>query len=485
MPEEKPSIEIHGFANTLYTATYTYTYAGRSFEFKKSISTGDYTQAEGLAELQLHEGSNNIVLDKYGNVLEINMEASRAGILFEYVDSRPALAAFKKLRKLNLNGSSIRNIPKLFGDAYQDLEVLTMVNTVHSNYVPDSFGKLTKLKVFSISPMYEGLENSEMMLPSSFGNLKSLESFNVEYLGYVNFNGTLGQLTALKEMQAPVEVLPNDVGKLKLLKKLILRSKSPFFPQEIYGCKSLEVLNMTYNFNLNSDVVLASRIGELKNLHTIFLRTNNLRQLPASITALPALRMLTIEGAGLEVLPENIGSLKTLEHLYLDGSFTSIPESLGSLSRLKTLNLYGRQTGLPESFGRLSALTFLSMERTLLKYLPQSIGQLKNLQELNLHQTEIESLPDSFSDLDELDILNLSSTKLKGFPKAIIPLKSIRIIRGNNTNMGDIPDEITKMKSGVHFELLFLTNLTLEHMEHIARISTGKVYNTSFGYFMT
>jgi Leucine-rich repeat (LRR) protein len=484
-PENKPSLEIHGYANTTYTATYKCMYANVVYEFKKVFQTGDYTQEEGLSELRLSSSDRHVTLDNRGNVLEIDMQSSSMAYVFGDGTHYPAISAFKKLRKLNLDYSSLTRVSDVFGAYYPDLEYLSMLRTLNTTTIPENFGDLTKLNFFRISSDRWIFGGTELILPKSFMKLTSLQTLSFDEVGYVNFNGTLGGLTALEKLDGLFTQLPEDVGNLKNLKYLDLKSRDSFFPARISACKSLTYLRLTYESSGTQNIALPGDFGNLKQLEEFHITTDRLRNLPNSFVNLTSLHTMTISGSGLESIPDNFGALPNLESLTLYGKFTRIPDSFGNLEKLKYLNIAADAESLPESFGNLSSLIYLNIEHAAFKTFPESIGKLKKLTEINARFCKIQSLPQSFGNLDALEVLNLSNTGLNTFPREIIPLKNVRSVLLLNTKTGDIPDEISKMRTGVRFELLGVENLTLEHLQHILSVSKGKVYNTNLGFFFS
>lgn len=481
-PEKKPSIELHGYANTNYTATYTYTYAGKEYQFKKIIKTGDYAQEEGLFELQLSGGSDRVIKDNLGNVLELNLQASGIGWIFNEPNTYPALQAFKKIRKLILGGSSLSQISTIFGDYYPDLEDLDLDGVGENLVFPESFGNLRKLKTLIVNPRFSDDGRTTVVLPKSFANLKALEYFTTKSMK-LDFNGTLGELTSLKSLETAVTTLPENIGDLKQLQKIDVFVENASFPERFSECRSLKFARVYFFETGSGTVKLSSKIGDLKNLEFLEITSNKLRELPATLSALPALKILKISALNLQSIPENIGNLANLEDFSIYGSFNKIPNSFGNLKKLTYLFLGGYATTLPESFGNLTSLIYFNASSTELKTLPKSFGNLKKLKEIMLDMSKIEVLPESFGELDALETLKLSQTQLKTFPKQIIPLKSIREVMFSGTNVGDIPEEISTMKTGVTFSMYLIPNLTQEHLEHIVSITKGKVFKTSFGYY--
>ncbi|NEU09323.1 hypothetical protein GZH53_13445 [Flavihumibacter sp. R14] len=481
-PENKPSIELHGYANTPYTATYTYTYAGREYKFQRLIKTGDYTQDDALYELQMSRGDTRIVEDKLGNILELNLQGS--GIAWRLKDQQryPALRAFKKLRKLILGGSSLDQIPDLFGDHYTDLEDLSMDRIGSDLVFPDNFGNLNKLRTLLLTPLYSTDVSREVILPASFGKLKALESFSVTGIGSINFNGTLGQLTNLRYLNTYITEIPENIGDLKNLQHINLVSRNAVIPQRFAESRSLTYVRINFIPSATRVITLPARIGDLKQLQTLDITASTLYELPASFSELTALRILKL-GTNLRSIPEDFGNLSSLEDLTLHGTFTKLPNSFGKLSRLAYLYLGGKTESLPESFGDLSSLVYLNAESSNLKTLPATFGKLKKLGEISLSNSKLEYLPESFGELDGLVKLNLAYTQLKAFPKSIIPLKSISSVILNGNYVGDIPADISRMKKGVVFNLYGVPNLSPEHMTYIKSISNGAVFYTNFGYF--
>jgi Leucine-rich repeat (LRR) protein len=481
-PEKKPSIELHGYANTNYTATYTYTYAGKEYQFKKVIKTGDYAQEEGLFELQLSGGSGRVIKDNLGNVLELNLQASGIAWIFNEPNTYPALQAFKKIRKLILGGSSLTQISTIFGDYYPDLEDLDLDGVGENLVFPESFGNLRKLKTLIVNPRFSDDGRTTVVLPKSFANLKALEYFTTKSMK-LDFNGTLGGLTSLKSLKTTVATLPENIGDLKQLQEIDVFVENASFPERFSECRSLKFARVYFYETGSGTVKLSSKIGDLKNLEFLDITSNKLRELPATLSALPALKILKISALNLQSIPENIGNLANLEDFSIYGAYNKIPNSFGDLKKLNFLFLGGYATTLPESFGNLSSLTYFNASSTELKTLPKSFGNLKKLKEIVLDMSKIEVLPESFGELDALETLKLSQTQLKTFPKQIIPLKSIREVMFSGTNVGDIPGEISTMKTGVTFSMYLIPNLTQEHLEHIVSITKGKVFQTSFGYY--
>jgi leucine-rich repeat protein SHOC2 len=172
---------------------------------------------------------------------------------------------------------------------------------------------------------------------------------------------------------------------------------------------------------------LPESIGSLYSLNLLYLSHNQLTSLPESIGNLSNLTWLKLGKNKLTSLPESIGSLSNLTNLYLeDNQLTSLPESVGNLYNLTELNLKGNQlTSLPESIGNLYNLTELNLKGNHLTSLPESISKLSNLTELNLSNHQLTSLPESIGNLSSLGCLDLSHNQLTNLPESISNLSSL------------------------------------------------------------
>jgi Leucine-rich repeat (LRR) protein len=179
------------------------------------------------------------------------------------------------------------------------------------------------------------------------------------HLTYLNLSGTL------------VNLLPEELGRLKLLKTLIVRGT---------GILRLPV-----------------GIGELMQLETLDLGDTMVVELPSQIVKLHNLRTLDLRNSSLCELPNEIGDLLLLETLDVgDTMVAELPSQIGKLQRLRALGISG--TGiekLPAEIGELEHLEILDVSCTTVAELPLPTagGSMAMLQQLNICNTEIRELP--------------------------------------------------------------------------------------------
>ena len=171
---------------------------------------------------------------------------------------------------------------------------------------------------------------------------------------------------------------------------------------------------------------LPNSMKDLINLTTLKIESGP-KVLPEWIGNLTGLVHLYIGESDLTCLPENIGKLTNLKHLSLSaGELTTLPESIGDLTQLTHLTMIGSGlASLPDSFTKLTNLTELDLNECRLKGLPTKIGNLTNLTNLNLNDNRLSILPDSFTDLTNLTGLDLAYNGLTSLPNNI----------GNLTNL--------------------------------------------------
>ncbi|XP_019054002.1 PREDICTED: TMV resistance protein N-like [Nelumbo nucifera] len=138
------------------------------------------------------------------------------------------------------------------------------------------------------------------------------------------------------------------------------------------------------------------------------------------VPGLCSLTMLDLTDCNLRegAIPSDIGSLSSLQWLYLAGNnFCSLPASISCLSHLQSLRMENctRLKSLPELPSSLALLYIdgcTSMERL------SNLERLTSLLELSLRKNNFYNLPDGISRLSQLEILRLENCKnLQSLPE--------------------------------------------------------------------
>ena len=119
------------------------------------------------------------------------------------------------------------------------------------------------------------------------------------------------------------------------------------------------------------------------------------------------------------VLDENIGKLKDIKHLYLNGNdfHGEIPDALSALKNIQSIYLNANKlTGeIPASLGNLQMLEKLYLNSNELSgTIPASLGNARNLHQLELQQNELHGMiPEELSNLRSLVQLDLNGKSRK------------------------------------------------------------------------
>jgi Leucine-rich repeat (LRR) protein len=422
-----PNMKFQGYAYHSYKLTWTTRYGSKSASASIILNTGYYLEREGLQELQLDPASYRVTFEN-GHITGLDLSSSGIAWVFADTVACPAIQAFTNLKRLNLTGSATFKFPAVFGDRFQNLEYLNLESTIISS-IPDNIGQLKKLRELDLQFLQQGA--SIYSLPSTFGQLESLETLRLAASG--------------------IQQVPDSFGKLQKLRYCDMSNNNiQYFPGSIGNCISLEHLavvtqggilssiskltNLRYLFwGTSVSTSLPLDIGNMSSLDTLELQAN-LNSLPTSFANLPV-RRLSISGQGLPTLPNNFGNLRNLEDLTLGGSFSNLPASFSSLTKLIycTVNSTNLST-LPADIGNLKTMQYLDCSYGKLTGLPASIGDLTALTELRLGQNKINTLPVNFFLLPKIKKIDLANNQLATLPDDFQKLKntlSLLYLQGN------------------------------------------------------
>lgn len=264
-------------------------------------------------------------------------------------------------------------------------------------------------KIYTINKNILGLtiNNSPKLnyLPEKVKEFKHLGKLEISGVGLSQF--PIGfcyaeELTTLSYTDCPTTVIPKEIGRLKNLKRLILK-KLPIkeIPKELGNLENIEDLTLeetcgdytisSVAFKLDGIHYIPKEIGNLKSLKQLLLDKNNLVTIPKEIGFLDNLIILSLSGNKLKNLPTEIYNLQNLQNLLLsNNNFESLPKDIENLKKLKILYLQDNKLkSLPESIEKLENLKILSLSNNKLKSLPKSIEKLKNIEIIYIGGNEI------------------------------------------------------------------------------------------------
>ncbi len=251
----------------------------------------------------------------------------------------------------------IKSFPSSFENLI-NLELLIFYNEpdleipIISIDFPDIFKKLHKLKKFQIYGLYN------FYLTPSFTELKNLEELDLEGC-FISSNRAKFMInygiTDPYHIEHPVFELPDDIGKLKSLKKLRLyRLELEKLPKSIKNLTSLTELDLSY-------------CEKIKNIEIIF--------------DISSLEDLNFFNCSIKLLPNNIGKLKKLKQLNLShNKLRDIPFNIKNCHQLKKINLYSNHFEKElECLKEISSLKHLIWNKHYPKIIPEELYDKKDL----------------------------------------------------------------------------------------------------------
>ena len=178
------------------------------------------------------------------------------------------------------------------------------------------------------------------------------------------------------------------------------------------------------DLGLNSLTELPNSFGDLgSTLKSLWIENNLLgKEFPNPILKCHQLTVLRLSCNKIEIVPDAIKSLKSLEEFAIDGNLlTQLPASIGDLTLLKKLNLRGNKlTSLPEEIGKLEKLELLSVNDNQLESLPSSLGSLVSLSALYTNSNKLSTLPVGLAKLEKLKKVNAANNSIVYLPLALI-----------------------------------------------------------------
>jgi Leucine-rich repeat (LRR) protein len=206
------------------------------------------------------------------------------------------LSGCSKVKKIPEFGGSMECVRKLYLDGTAISKLLASIENLNG---------LASLKLKDCKNL--------VCLPSTIFNLKLLKDVDISGCSkFERLPDNLGNAESVEELDVSgtaIRHVPSSIGLLKNLKRLSLE-----------GCKGLSSSNKSWY--------------ELIPFYSKLISPDRMGLSP--LLGLCSLTSLNQSDCNLKAIPNDIGSLFSLEDLYLNGNkFVCLPESIGQLSNLK------------------------------------------------------------------------------------------------------------------------------------------------------
>lgn len=189
---------------------------------------------------------------------------------------------------------------------------------------------------------------------------------------------------------------------------------------------------------------LIFRLSVLKRLSQLSLIDNGLLQMPDNIGLIKSLQTLSIEGNPDLDYDQLLVRLKmlTLQELVLnDNELKKTPIGISQLKNLKKFQLSGSNTvdynALIKELAKLPGLTTLAIPVNYITELPPNLDLLKSLQVLDVSENNLIELPPELSALKSINNLSIQGNLL------LDPLKDLSLLKGNNIQFLSLDKEIS------------------------------------------
>jgi leucine-rich repeat protein SHOC2 len=268
----------------------------------------------------------------------------------------------------------LKSIPKEIS-RFKNLEFFMLTGSHKITDFPKEFASLNQLKKLALHNML-----TTKMSPVIF-NLKALEDLQYAQFSYFEF--------------------PEDIGKLKTLKKLALS-------------RGLDIRSLK-NVEGKSGRNIPPAIKSLENLETLSLSGNLMSSLPEEIGFLKNLNDGWFSNNLLETLPNGFSKLQKLKTLHLDSNaFKVFPKALYKNVSLKRLDIYKNQINtIPAGIRGMTGLTGLFIDRNeLTNECLSEIYNLENLEVLDIRKNKITSFPPGLEKMKKLKVMYISGNNI-------------------------------------------------------------------------
>lgn len=311
-----------------------------------------------------------------------------------------------------------------------------------------------RIKRDPLSIKHINFELYDAEIPKEVALCKNLQLLNLSY-------------TDIKKIPDFVTQLPNLKAIHALGQKLSSRPKFTEFPNLIdigIHCSKIKELDEITSLTSIEKLIISGKIKNipesienLKNLKELNLFGLPITQLPTGIIHLPKLTKIEISTDGEKLDFEHALTVlqlcEKLKEIKIHTGRLKLSQSISRIPQITKLDLQGNGlTKIPEELFELVNLTELNLGINNLKEIPKGIGNLKKLKVLKINSNwtnkfDATNLMSEIHLLENLQVLHLwSCQSVKKIPESIFECKKLKELDLDNNLLEDLPESIYKMK---------------------------------------
>jgi Leucine-rich repeat (LRR) protein len=284
---------------------------------------------------------------------------------------------------------------------------------------PLSLFRLTHLQKLSLKG------NALATLPIELKNLTSLVEFDASENALTSvppglFEAWASTLVSLTLSENYIAMLPETIGSMSKLERLIVfKNDLTQLPSSIAKCSSLQELNVFNNKLTSLPSVLGTECSSIVDFNA---GSNKLTMFLPDVTAWTSCKRIALQDNKITTLPDLIPCAPTLVQLQLaNNSLMAFPVITGA-TNLKLLDVSSNTIEvIPDDVYELTSLEALNAKKNGIVDVPASICGLGSLTLLDLQMNSIEVLPNHFDNSikTNLNSLLLGKNKIKYIPSTI------------------------------------------------------------------